>query len=49
MKKALYRITNKSGVTLCWQVAFSESDAVKTARNSYGHKGAKNAEFIRYD
>lgn len=42
----LYKITKKNGVTLCFQVATDEKDAVSTAKN-YGHKGAKNAEFIR--
>lgn len=42
----LYEITNKNGVHLCYQVATDEKDAVSTAKN-YGHKGAKNAEFVR--
>ena len=46
--KNLYRITNKNGVTLCFQVASSEKDAVSTAR-TYGHTGAMYAEFVRED
>ena len=42
----MYKITNKNGATLCFQVAADESDAVNTAK-LYGHKGAKNAEFVR--
>lgn len=45
--KNLYRITNKAGATLCFQVAKSESDAVAAAKNYYGHKGAAKAEFVR--
>lgn len=45
--KNLYRITNKNGVTLCFQVAASGEDAVYAAKNFYGAKGAKNAEFVR--
>ena len=46
--KNLYRITNKNGVTLCYQVAKSENEAIEFAR-MYGHRGAKNAEFVRED
>lgn len=45
--KNLYSITNKNGVHLCYQVAASEEDAVYAAKNYYGAKGAKNAEFVR--
>ena len=45
--KNIYRITNKNGVHLCYQVAASEEDAVYAARNFYGHRGAKFAEFVR--
>lgn len=44
--KNLYEITNKNGVHLCYQTAKSESEAVDFAK-MYGHKGAKNAEFVR--
>lgn len=46
--KNLYRITNKNGVTLCYQVAKSEKEAIEFAR-MYGHRGAKGAEFVRED
>lgn len=46
--KNLYRITNKNCVTLCFQVASSEKEAIDFAR-MYGHRGAKNAEFVRED
>jgi len=44
--KNLYRITNKNGATLCFQVARDEQDALDGAR-MYGHRGARFAEFVR--
>lgn len=46
--KNLYRITNKNGVTLCFQIARSEKEAIDFAR-MYGHKGARQAWFVRED
>lgn len=46
--KNIYRITNRNGVTLCFQVARSEQEAVSFAK-MYGHKSARNAEFVRQD
>lgn len=46
--KNIYRITNRNGVTLCFQVARSEKEAVSFAR-MYGNKGARYAEFVRQD
>lgn len=43
--KNMYRITNKAGRTLCFQVAKTEREAVDTAR-MYGHRAAA-AEFVR--
>lgn len=45
--KNLYRIINKRGATVCFQVARSEEEALDTAR-MYGKKG-KRAEFVRED
>lgn len=46
--KNLYRITNKNGATLCFQVAVNENQAVDLAK-MYGNRGAKQAEFVRED
>lgn len=46
--KNIYRITNRNGVTLCFQAARSEKEAVSFAK-LYGHKGARYAEFVRQD
>lgn len=43
--KNLYRITNKAGIHLCYQVAKCEADAISFAR-MYGHKAVK-AVFVR--
>lgn len=43
--KNLYKITNRAGAVLCFQVAASEADAVSFAR-MYGHKAAR-ASFVR--
>lgn len=45
--KNVYRITNKAGITLCFQVATNESEALKTAKTFYGHRAARYAEFVR--
>lgn len=45
--KNLYKITNKAGVTLCFQVAKSEKEAVAAAKTYYGHRTAAKAEFVR--
>ena len=47
--KSLYRIKNVFGVLLCYQVADNKKDAVRLAKNFYGFRTAKNAEFIRYN
>lgn len=44
--KNLYRIINKNGATVCFQVAKNEKDAVDYA-HCYGHKSAAKAEFVR--
>lgn len=46
--KNLYRITNKNGATLCFQVAKNEEQAIDLAK-MYGSKGANKAEFVRED
>jgi len=40
--KNLYRVTNKNGVTLCFQVAASAKEAIEFAY-MYGHRDADNA------
>lgn len=45
--KNLYKVTNKAGKTLCFQVAKTEQEAVSAARNYYGHRTAARAEFVR--
>jgi len=47
--KSLYRIKNVFGVLLCYQVADNERDAIQLAKDFYGFKTAKQAEFIRYN
>lgn len=42
----VYRITNKAGVTLCFQVADDEKNAIETAK-MYGNRSARYAEFVR--
>lgn len=44
--KNLYKIISGTGVTLCYQVASSEAEAVELAR-MYGHTSAKKARFAR--
>lgn len=44
--KNLYRITNKNGVTLGFQVAANEDEAKDTAK-MYGLRGVSKAEFVR--
>lgn len=44
--KNLYRITNKAGRTMCFQVAKTEREAVYTAR-VYGYRAAAAAAFVR--
>ena len=46
--KNLYRITDKNGNFLCFQVETTEKKAVQTAK-MYGFKYASNAEFISQD
>ena len=43
--KALYRITNKQGATVCFQIAKSAGEALDVAR-MYQH-GCWHAEFVR--
>lgn len=45
--KNLYRITDKNGNFLCFQVETTEKKAVQTAKMYYGFQHASNAEFIR--
>ena len=45
--KALYRITNKQGATVCFQVAKSASEALDIARMY--QRGCRYAEFVRED
>ena len=47
--KSLYRIKNVFGVLLCYQVADNKAEAVRLAKDFYGFKTAKQAEFIRYN
>lgn len=44
--KNLYRITNKNGVTLYFQVAANEAQA-RDAAKMYGLRGVSRAEFVR--
>lgn len=44
--KNLYRITNKNGVTLGFQVAANEEQAKDTAE-MYGLRGVSRAELVR--
>lgn len=46
MTKSLYRITDKNGSTLCFQVASNKDDAIDFAK-MYGHRSARKAEFVR--
>lgn len=46
--KALYEITDRRGIHLCYQVAHSEKEAVKTAK-MYGFRSAAHATFVRED
>ena len=43
--KNLYRITNKNGATLGFQIAENEEQAKDIAK-MYGVRGVKNAEFV---
>ena len=45
--KNLYRIFNHKGAHICNQVASSEEEAVELARDFYGHRSARRAEFVR--
>ena len=43
----LYEITDRYGRHLCYQGGLSESEALESARDYYGHTGAKRATFVR--
>jgi hypothetical protein len=45
--KNLYRITNKQGATVCFQVAASAASALDMARMY--QRGCWHAEFVRED
>jgi len=47
--KSLYRIKNAFGVLLCYQVADNGEEAVRLAKDFYGFRTARHAEFIRYN
>ena len=46
--KNLYRVINKNGATLCFQVAADSAQALSFAK-MYGASGARTAEFVRAD
>jgi len=46
-KMNLYEITDRYGRHLCYQGGRSEAEALESARDYYGHSGAKRATFVR--
>jgi len=46
--KSIYRIKNVFGVLLCYQVADNKKDAIRLAKDFYGFRTAKHAEFIHH-